>query len=433
MRIYPVPANSPGLYSGITGYQSPVYPEGAGIEAAYNKDLSLHAQPARTLGQLLTPPPPTADDVTLTLDPKLQSTAAAALASDAQGQDAAVVALDPRSGAIRAMYSVPNYDPNAIVQPDVQKAEAAYTSYATRDAEGFAPIQPMASYDTIAPGSTFKVVTTTAAYNLDPSLAASFFFPPAVSIVLPGTKGQMLNNSEPTPCGGHLADVLMLPASCDPGYATLGMDLGGQVLWQQANLFGFNARPPVDLSDSFVSASYFPPPSAFSSLNEGLAGLAKSAIGQQDVTVTALQNALVAAGIADNGTVMTPHLMAQVRDAQGNLVTAYQPKTWMQACSPSVASQVNNLMQQVVSNPQGTAYGHLDPSLDAAAKTGTAQTGANLSGTGQTNDWMIAFAPANNPKVAVAVVVPHQGTNDYGATIAGPVMNTMLTAAEQGQ
>jgi peptidoglycan glycosyltransferase len=219
----------------------------------------------------------------------------------------------------------------------------------------------------------------------------------------------------------------MLPASCDHGYGQLGLMLGGALLNQQAEAFGYNKVPPLDLPG--VVASHYPSVADFGQCATciGLPGVAYAAIGQEDVTISALQNALVAAGIADGGVVMTPHVMAEIRQSDnGQLVTTYQPKPWLRATSLSTAAQVTVLMQAVAT--RGTAAGRLTPSLNAAVKTGTAQTGLPNPLT-NTDDWMIGFAPANDPKIAVAVAVPYQQNISQGATVAGPIMNCMLTTA----
>ncbi len=423
------------LYSGIVGYSSTYYGT-AGVESAYNDQLVPHTQPAQSLSQLLNPPPKTTDTVSLTVQPYLQQVAAQALQqySD-QYKDGAVVALNPRTGAVEAMYSNPNFDPNALADPNVNnEIKAGTADFHTKDGEGFYPGDPMATFDTFAPGSTFKVVTSAAVYNLDPSLDNfTINFPTGCTDKgqIPNTDKVVCNDSNNppgNPCGGTLTE--MLPQSCDPGYAMLGISVGATNLAQQANLFGWNKRPPIDLDPREVSASFFPPASDLEPPNQPI--LAYSAFGQENVTATTLQNAMVAEGIADNGVVMTPHVMAQVRDSQGRLVQTYQPTKYLQATSALAAEQTNTLMQGVVTSPEGTANGVFSPSLDVAAKTGTAQTfvpGTN-SAVPATNDWMIAFAPANNPKIAVAVVVPYQSqTFDTGAAVAGPIVNAVITAA----
>jgi cell division protein FtsI/penicillin-binding protein 2 len=156
--------------------------------------------------------------------------------------------------------------------------------------------------------------------------------------------------------------------------------------------------------------------------------LAFSSIGQKCTLASPLQMASVAAGIANGGVVMTPHVMSQIRDSQGNLVETYQPRPWTRATSPSTAAVINKLMTEVVQS--GTAANIFPPSEDVAAKTGTAQIGV---GNTATTDWMIAFAPASAPKVAIAVMVPNQALSAYGATVAGPIVRTMLGDVLGGQ
>jgi penicillin-binding protein A len=434
-RTYPTGT----LFSGVVGYTSAYYGT-SGIENVYNTQLTPHSQPARSLGQLLSPPPPSTDNVTLTIEKPLQLAAKQALDSipDAN-QDGAVVAIQPRTGAVLADYSSPSFNPNTLSQPNVTKEKAAGHAYfTTTDHEGFNPGYPMATFDSFQPGSTFKVVTSSAVYDLDPSLV-TFNYPVQGCTpkgTIPTTNAQICNDytnpSGANACGGTM--VQMLPESCDPGYATLGLKLGATKLYDQAQAFGFNSTPPIDLNapgnghGGIVSASKFPTPTDLSpGHSPGPAGVAYSAFGQQTVSETALQNAMVAAGIADTGVVMTPHLLASIRtNAQDRLVRTYTPAAYKDATTAAAAQSVNKLMQGVVTTPKGTAHGVGFPPQDkVAAKTGTAQVGTPVTGT---NDWMIGFAPATNPTVAVAVAVPDQPTTNYGATIAGPIMRTMIEA-----
>lgn len=435
-RTYPTGT----LFSGVVGYDSLIRGT-SGIEYVYNTQLSLHSQPARSFGQLLSPPPPSADNVSLTIEKPLQLAAKEALASiPGANRDGAVVALQPRTGAVLADYSSPSFDPNTLSQPNPTKEKAAiHADFTTPDPEGFDPGYPMATFDRFQPGSTFKVVTSSAVYDLDPSLV-TFNYPVQGCTkvgTIPTTTAQICNDAttpaKANPCGGTM--VQMLPQSCDPGYATLGIKLGATKLYDQAEAFGFNSVPPIDLNPpvngqpGIVSPSNFPTPTELSPGHApGPAGVAYSAFGQQTVSETALQNAMVAAGIADTGVVMTPHLMASVRtNAQDQLVQSYTPKAYKDATTPTAAQSINKLMQGVVTTPQGTAhYVGFPPQDKVAAKTGTAQVGTPVT---STVDWMIGFAPATNPTVAIAVVVPEQSTTDYGATVAGPIMRTMVEAA----
>jgi peptidoglycan glycosyltransferase len=416
------------LFSQIVGYSS-LYYGTSGVEYEYNKELVAHPQPAKSLSQLLSPPPPVADTVTLTVEPYLQTLAQHELASVASSnKDGAIVVLNPQTGAVLAMYSSPSFTPNTLASPDVVKEKAAgHADFTVPDHEGFYAGYPIATFDPVPPGSTFKVVTTTAVYNLKPSLA-NFTFPVAPCTAIPDTNKQICNDANTAaradPCGGDIAQ--MLPPSCDPGYAKLGLALGGQILFQQADLFGYNAVPPIDLPD--VARSQFPDPTTFAVTKLGPPGLAYSAFGQQDVKATALQQAMVAAAVADDGTLMTPHVMASIHRSDGSLAEKYRPTVYKQAMTPAVAAQVNSLMQTVATSPDATAYGIFPPSLRVAVKTGTAQTGLpNLLA--NTQDWMIGFAPYTHPTVAICVLVPYQATTSAGATVAGPIMRAMFTAA----
>jgi len=403
-RVYPQGA----LMGQITGVDSINYGL-YGIEASYDSYLTSHKQPASSITQLLSPQTST-DSVTLTAVPSLQQDAMDALA----GRNGAVVAIDPRNGNVEAMYSNPNYDPNPLADPSAAVEAFAWGAYNTANAAGFKPFSPLAYRSAFPPGSTFKVVTATAAYAKAPELTTKSY-PSLATTPLPDTN-QTLSNYGFSSCGGTIAE--MLPPSCDTGFALLGLDLGAQNLWEQATEFGFNSVPPLDIPG--VEPSNFPTPAE---LAHNLPGLAYSAIGQEDVDATALQNALDAAAIANKGSLMAPHLMSSIRDQQGNLIKAYQPKQWQATTTQAVAAQISTLMQEVVTN--GTASGIFNPAFKVAAKTGTAQTSLTNVNT-STDDWMIAFAPADNPVIAIAVVVPNQTLSATGATIAGPIMNCMI-------
>ncbi len=405
------------LYAGITGYDSALYYGTAGIEEEYDSYLSSHQQPPQTLSQLIfrQSMPLTTDDVTLTVEPSLQQAAWNALTTLPPGEnkDGAVVVLDPSTGAVLAMVSNPTNDPNALVGTSLNSEQLAYFSYIQPDHEGYKPLLPIATGETFFPGSTMKVVTSTAAYNLKPSLA-DFNYPVQACQGFSDSNKQLCDESGP--CGGTMTQ--MLPFSCDPGYGELGVQLGVDTLQKQAELFGYNSVPGIDLPG--VAAS---PLTSLPANSQAF--LAYTAIGQYGVQATALQNAMVAAGIANGGLLMTPHLMSNIRDSQGAQVESYTPKLASTVATPQAAQQVTSLMQGVVAT--GTAAGVGFPSyLCAAVKTGTAQTSPTQQ---VTEDWMIGFAPANHPKVAVAVVVPAQAIYSDGAGVAGPIMKAVLEAA----
>lgn len=424
LRQYPAGS----LFSQIVGYDSPYYGTN-GVEAEYNSWLTPHTQSPQNLGQLLTPPVPSTDSATLTVEPYLQSVAQHELATiPSSNKDGAIVVLRPQTGAVLAMYSSPTYTPNPLVSPDITTEKAAgHADFTVPDHEGFVPGVPLATFDPEPPGSTFKIVTTTAVYNLKPSLAG-FTYPVSKCTKLPDSTRQICNDAATAAlanaCGGTIAQ--MLPPSCDPGYANLGLALGGTTLSRQASLFGYNQKPPLDLPD--VSASTFPAAGTFAVTKLGPPGLAYSAFGQQNVKSTALQQAMVAAAVANGGTLMTPHVLSTIRSANGQVVKRYQPSVYKHSMSASAAAKVNTLMQSVATAPDGTGYGIFPSSLKVAVKTGTAQTGLP-NATANIDDWMIAFAPYTHPEVAVCVMVPFQPSSTFGATTAGPIMRTMLTAA----
>lgn len=428
-RQYPTGA----LFGQITGYFSYIYGT-TGVENYYSSYLVAHNRPVKTIGDLLSTRTIT-DTVTLTVSDKLQTDAMNALG----GRDGAIVLIDPNTGAIEAMYSNPSYDPtpltvlNCVAYQTVGTtkkctqtvASQAWAVDTTNDSHDYNPLTSLAYQNHFPPGSTFKIVTTSAAYEHAPDLVNTPM--PYFTCIPPGTfRGQttQLCNYGSGGCGGTIAE--MLPPSCDTGYAYLGTKIGVASMTAEANSFGFNQQPPIDLPHASTEISDFmqpdcagtPPAEVF---------LAFSSIGQKCTIASPLQMALVAAGIANGGVVMTPHVMAQIRDSQGNIVTTYKPTPWLTATSAKTASAVNYLMTQVACC--GTAAGNFPQSEDVAAKTGTAQVGL---GNTATTDWMIAFAPATDPKVAIAVMVPNQSLSATGASVAGPVMQQMIADALGG-
>ncbi len=407
-------------FSQIVGFDSPIYGHTTGVEGEYNSFLQSHTRPAKTLRDLLVNRT-TTGNVTLTINTQLQNQVAAAVdATDptsSPAQAGGAVVINVKTGAIEAMYSNPTFDPRGLVSPSAAVEHLTWASLNPNSAQS--PLVSRTFQYGFLPGSTFKTVTSAAVYDHQPALAR-VDYPQATCIPLPQSNIPLCNYghsgpSGPESCGGVLQ--VTLPQSCDTAFAQLGMALGATSLNTEAQAFGFNQRIPLDLPG--VNASNFP---TVAQLANNAPSQAYSAFGQQDVTATALQMALVADGIGNQGVIMTPHVMAQIRDSQGNLIESYTPKPWLTATNPVTASAVTALMQAVVT--QGTAAQVGFPAAwNVAAKTGTAETGPNAT---LTNDWMIAFAPANNPKVAVAVVVPNQPGNDTGASVSGPPMKTIL-------
>ena len=408
------------LFAHITGYLSFNYLP-TGVEDTYNQYLTAHNRPVKTLSDLFTTRTVT-DTVTLTVSTKLMELARQQLA----GRNGAIVVLDPRDGAIRAMYSNPTFDPNPLaVNSRTTETKAFQADNAVDPATGFSPAASLAYQNIFFPGSTFKTVTTAAAYDLAPKLinaSMPFYFciPPRTFL---GQTTQLCNSGAFS-CGGTIS--VMLPESCDTGYAVLGTRIGGDAMTAEADGFGFNEQPPVDLPHSPFEVSQFLQPKCYANAQ---VFLAFSSIGQKCTLASPLHMAMVAATFGNGGVMMTPHVMSEIRDSEGNLVLRYLPTPWKRATSPGTADAVKGLMVNVVRF--GTASGVGFPPQDqVAAKTGTAQVGL---GNTATTDWMIAFAPASAPKVAVAVVLPNQALSAFGATVAGPIMNAMIQGALAGE
>jgi peptidoglycan glycosyltransferase len=342
------------------------------------------------------------------------------------------------------MVGKPTYDPNKLAVHDPKALLAYYNSLDPNSGTSALINFPVAH--PIEPGSTFKVITTSAIFDHDQKIETQVF-PVRTSIKIPGTD-LLFHNFGSEACGGALAEILA--ASCDTAYAKVGLELGARSLYAEATAFGLNAAPPIDLPQNEVATSCFPPvvndaatsspcyptsyilanPSADIPIGQGNQPfVAYSSIGQGNVSETALQNALVAAGIANGGQIMAPHLMNAIVNDEGQVVASYRPHVWKVATSSATADAVRSLMLGVATH--GTAAGVFPPSLDVAAKTGTAETGlVNCSST-----WMIATAPAgpnDTPKIAVAAVIPAQAgirCSETGAEVAGPVVAKVLEAA----
>ncbi len=397
------------LFAHLTGFFSFTY--GAdGVERTYNDALTGRESQELSidrLGELLLEKDQTAD-VTLTVSKALQEIATREL-GDRKG---AVVALDPRNGAILAMVDYPTYDPNILAGHDQEKVREAWDAL---NDDPDRPLLPRSYRERYFPGSSFKVVTAATALDTGTASVTAPVYPNLTQLPLPQST-EPLRNFGGGSCGGPLPEALRV--SCNTSFAQLGLDLGAEKLSAGASAFGFNKVPPIDLP--FGVASLFPDASAF---RNDKPALAKSAIGQQDVAATPLQMALVAAGIANGGVVMTPHVMGEVRNAQAEVIGKYQPKAWVQAVPADVARATKDMMVGVVAAGSGTRA--QIPGVQVAGKTGTAQTGNNTSHT-----WFVAFAPADAPRVAVAVMLENQpsGNEFTGGALAAPIAKTVMEA-----
>jgi peptidoglycan glycosyltransferase len=419
-RVFPTKA----LFASITGYFS--FNVGAsGIEKQYNDLLSgsTTKQRFRSFSDLFVNRPHTGNLV-LTARNDLQTLATAQL-SQALAQrglkEGAAVVLDPRTGAILAMVSLPSYDPNAIASHDTEKAQAVKSFL---DAARPTPFLASAYQQLYAPGSTFKLVTGSVGVNTAKVTPTNPSYP--VESAYQPPYGNPISNYGGEHCGGTLANILAV--SCNSAFAQMGAEtIGPDLMTSGAEGFGFNDKPPIDLPAA--AASRFP-----TDWDRKLPLLAQASIGQYDVRATPLQMALVAAGIANDGVIMAPHLLNQVIDDDGNVVQTYKPHQWLRAISSQASATMRDAMVQVVQ--RGTATILQLPGQVVGAKTGTAD---NATSPPTTNAWMVAWAgpPGAPPEVVVAVAVPfvhgygsdRVGSGNTGAAVAGPIAKALLQAA----
>ncbi len=347
------------------------------------------------------------DEVVTTLDPAAQRAATEALGE----HRGAVVALEPRTGAVLAMTSTPSYDPNLL------SSAKAYERL-THDTSG-TPLVNRATQFGYAPGSTFKVVTATAAIDTGQYTPQS---------PISGRNGILVSGvSLSNDNGENYGDLTLtegLVKSVNTVYAQVAEHLGKPTLARYMKRFGFDSKPQLDYPTEQMSVSgeylggrrLIPPTSRY--VDVGRLG-----IGQDKLQVVPLQMAEVAAAVANGGRLMAPHLAARIVDPEGQTVTRVKPKVQSVVMKASTASSVTGMMEAVVNEGTGTAA--QIPGVQVAGKTGTAETqvGAAIN-----NVWFIAFAPARSPKVAVAVTlqdVPGQGAS-FAAPVARQVMETVL-------
>jgi peptidoglycan glycosyltransferase len=404
LRTYP----DDGMYAPITGFASLVYGF-TGVERLENDVLSGEDERllVRRLSDYVTGRKVAGGSVVLTINPRAQAAAYRGLA----GKVGAVVALDPRTGAVLAMVSSPTYNPARLSSHDPKAIRTAYNALIDDPAD---PLLNRAVERTYPPGSTFKLITTAAA--LADGYTPDRRIPSPRVLDLPGTTANLANFGGES-CGGStitLADALRI--SCNTAYGGLGMALGADRLRAQADAFGLDTSG-LRLPQA-VATSVFP-----DQLTK--AQVAQSAIGQYDVRVTPLQMAMVAAGIANGGDVMRPYLVQQVQAPDLSTLSLAVPSLFRHALSSSIAQQLTAMMERVVTSGTGTRA--RIPGVRVAGKTGTAQHKVGEP----PHAWFVGFAPANDPKVAVAVLIEdggNLGSEATGGKIAAPLARAVMQA-----
>jgi penicillin-binding protein A len=393
------------LYAPITGYYSYDHARTA-LENSYNSSLAGtdDALFVRRLVDLATNRTPEGAIVQTTIVPKVQEAAARGLGD----QKGAVVALDPRTGAVLAMVTSPSYDPNLIASHDIDAADKAFKRLAD-DAER--PMTNRAAREIYPPGSTFKLVTAAAALADGKTPDSKVKSPDRLK--LPGTTVFLPNSG---PCGGSEVTITQaLKVSCNTAFANIGLDLGEDKLRDQARKFGFDSRHLADLGGA---ASKFP-----DKLDE--AQLALSSIGQFDVAASPLQMAMVSAAIANNGVLMDPYLVSMVQAPDLKPLQTHKPVALSTPMTRDDAAQLQQMMEAVVT--EGTGRNAQIRGVAVGGKTGTAQSDPKR----KPFAWFTSFAPVEDPKVAVAVIVEDADIprdDIAGGRVAAPIAKAVMEA-----
>jgi peptidoglycan glycosyltransferase len=397
--------------SHVVGYASRQYGT-TGLERTYNAELIGLSSDA--LGGLLgkfdtTPNEPLG--LQTTLDLRLQRAAVQGLGDDR----GAVVMLDPATGEVLALASTPVYDANGIANPDT--AQAVFDELSTDDSD---PLLPRATLGRYVPGSVFKVVTAVAGLDsgrIEPSTTFPEQPPAEEDGLL--VSGFRIRDGHHPQTGDTALDLTgATEVSCNIWYALAGMQTGGDRLVDGAAEMGFGDRIPFDLPTavSQVTGGEGGAPGGFADDVE----LASASFGQGETFVTPIQMALVASTVANDGVLMAPHLVEQVT-GEGSGVRTVDPSVWRRVLAGADARAIQEAMQQAVEGDLGRQFtaGAKVPGVSTAGKSGTAE----LGGRGEPHSWFIGFAPVENPKIAIAVLVERGGRGgERAAPLAGDLM-----------
>lgn len=395
------------LYAHLTGWFSANLGSSSGLESAADSVLEGDAPTlwSQRIQDLLTGRERRGGGINLTINSQMQEAAKAALG----GRVGTVVAIEAKTGAIRALYSSPSFDPNQLSNSD---SAAAMEYYKSLDADPAKPLYNRAiEGDRYAPGSVFKIIT--AAAMLESGVTPDTKVNGPAAYRLPGTETD-LRNITGVACGdGNPTLTEAFARSCNTTFAEAGVTLGAQTLREKAEAFGVGDELAIPIA---VTPSQFP-----SDLNEPQTAL--SAIGQADVQVTPLQMAMVGAAVANDGTQMKPYLIDSVLNADLEVQTTTEPEVFATPITPEVAAQLRTMMVAVVETRYGTGGTMYLDGQTVAAKTGTAEAGDhNIA-------WSVGFAANDNP-IVVAVAIQGDEMNPYvgGGTDAGPVVRQVLQA-----
>jgi penicillin-binding protein A len=335
------------------------------------------------------------------------------------GREGSIVMMDPRTGAVLAMWSFPTFDPNAIADPDYT---AAFNALTALQADPEDPLLANAYQQRYMPGSTFKILTTGISLEEGTITTESFWEPE--SEYLPPQATRPVSNYRGTTCGGDLAEVFA--RSCNTPFARMAIDLGPDRFTNGSADWGVGEPVPIDLPRP--AASTIGPTD---DLDQNLPLLAMRGFGQNEVQMVPLHMAMSAAAVANGGRMMAPYVVEATLDHRGRVLERAQPNVWKTPLSAANAAIVTDLMVGVSERGTASCCIGLESGIPVASKTGTAQ----LNATGEperSHAWITAFAPADSPRYVVAVML--KGTTaeisaGTGGRLAGPIAKGMLDVA----
>jgi peptidoglycan glycosyltransferase len=413
------------LYGYITGFYSRVYGRSA-LEQSMNSYLSGEAPELAisTFTDLFLGRSKRGANIFVTIDPNLQEVARTAMGAN----EGAVVAMDPRSGDILALFSTPGFDPSELSSGSDTEIRAAWERL---NADPDKPLLALSHQELFLPGSSFKIVTASAA--LENGFGPDSQWPNPHRLTLPLTNEQLQNFGDDF-CNGGSSQITMIEAfeeSCNVTFAEIGLRLGAEQLAAQARAFGLCGTLPPERTtcdEGLVRFELpfengrFPEPEYFDR-NDPL--LAFSAIGLDNDLVNPLQMALIASAVANDGMMPQPRIVTEVRDSQGRVAREFGEGDVGRAISESSAATLTRMMIAVVN--EGSGYLAAIPGIEVAGKTGTATNGEGRP----PNAWFTAFAPAEVPRIAVSVIVldgGNLGSEATGGQVAAPIVKQLIEA-----
>jgi peptidoglycan glycosyltransferase len=354
------------------------------------------------------------DNLQLTIRPGAQRLAQQLLGN----RCGAVVAMNPKTGAISVMASSPTYNPNEIESP----GGYAHILHIRGQCEGSSALYNRATQGLFTPGSTFKIVTAAAALDTGAFTPNSSFYDPGYCVEY----GQHVSNAGNPDQGGpetfgHLSLSVGFENSVNSVFCNIGKQIGAKTIIDYAKKFGFYKSPPIELPANERYASGMYTRTNHLTDNASKADPGRLAFGQWTLAVTPLQMLMVAATVANGGVVPKPYLVQKITGPDGSTIKNTHPSSLGRAIKPETAAELNQMMQLVVTG--GTGRSAQIPGIKVAGKTGTAETGVPHVYTA----WFVSFAPADNPQVAVAVVLQNQ-LNGFGGAVSAPIAKQVMQA-----